>query len=86
MGVEEAPFGGRIVKQPGEGNESGIGQQFGEAIRRPAVGRCHLVVEPDRLWSVGPEEGDQEQATRRQDAYLLGEQLRQFPGGVWIVE
>lgn len=86
MGVEEAPFGGRVVEQPGEGNEPGVGQQFGEAVHRPAVGGRHLVVESDRLGSVGPEEGDQEQAARRQDAYLLGEQLRQFPGGVWITE
>lgn len=86
MGVEEAPFGGWIVEQPGEGNEPGVDQQFGEAIRRPAVGRRHLVVEADRFLFVGPEEGDQEQAIRRQDTCLLGEQLRQFSRGVWIIE
>lgn len=76
MGVEEAPIRGWIVEQPGEGIEPSIAQQFGEAIHRPAVGGRHLVVEPDRFLSVGPEEGDQEQTVRCQDAYLFGEQLR----------
>ena len=51
MGVEEAPFGGRVVEQPGERDEPGPGQQLGEPVHRPAVGGRHLVVEADRLRS-----------------------------------
>lgn len=74
VGVEEAPLRGRIVEQPGERDEPGPGQQFGEPVRRPAIGGRHLVVEADRLGPVGREERGQEQAPWCQDTRLLGEQ------------
>lgn len=44
LGIEEAPLGGRVVKQPGERDEPGPGQQpkEGEPVHRPAIGRPHL--------------------------------------------
>lgn len=79
MGVEEAAPGGRVAEQLSERDESGPGQQLGEPVHRPAPGGRHLVVEADRIRSVGPEKGDQEQAPWYQDTRLLGEQCGHFP-------
>lgn len=46
-------------------------------LRRPVIGGRHLVVEADRLRSLGSE-GHQEQAPWCQDTHLLGEQRGQF--------
>lgn len=45
------------------------GQQLGKLLRQPAIGGRHLVVEADRLRSLGSE-GHQEQAPWCQDTHL----------------
>lgn len=86
VGVEEAPLGGRVVEQPGERDEPGPGQQLGESVHRPAVGGCHLVVEADRLRSVGGEERDQEQAPGARTRACSSSSACNSSGGVWIIE
>lgn len=86
MGVEEAPFGGRVVEQPGDRDEPGCGHQLGEPVHRPAVGGRDLVIEADRSRSLGPEERDQEQAPGSSTRACSARSAGNSPGGVWIIE